>query len=72
MAYFSDDIEGARAAFKRALEIEPEVRFICLSVCRFKSTTLVNFSGRREIPASTRNKLFVQTQIYLHCSNHGY
>jgi len=25
VAYFSDDIEGARAAFKRALEIEPEV-----------------------------------------------
>lgn len=25
VAYFSDDIEGARAAFKRALEIDPEV-----------------------------------------------
>lgn len=25
VAYFSDDVEGARAAFKRALELEPEV-----------------------------------------------
>ena len=26
VAYFSDDIEGARAAFKRALDLDPDVR----------------------------------------------
>lgn len=29
VAYFSDDIEGARAAFKQALELEPEVSRGC-------------------------------------------
>lgn len=28
MAYCTDDIEGARMAFKRALDLEPEVTFI--------------------------------------------